>query len=132
NRWLVDAALRGWRARWLVARKRPTFVARTDFDASELGCTFDYVLSHSVLSHCAHRQLEQFLANVADVLSPRGRILASIRLAEGNAYGSTGSPDGDDSRYEEWQYPGVSWFKLTTVQETADRHGLTVLVKPEY
>jgi SAM-dependent methyltransferase len=132
NAWLVDAALKVRRIRRLVARKRPVFLARADFDASELGRTFDYVLSHSVLSHCAHWQLDQFLANVARVLRPEGRIVASIRLAEGNAYGSTGSADGNDSRHDEWQYPGVSWFTFETVRETAERHGLDVVVKAEY
>jgi SAM-dependent methyltransferase len=132
NSWLLEAALKDWRTRWLIAAKHPTFLDRTDFDATGLGRTFDYVLSHSVLSHCAHWQLEQFVANVAQVLSPRGRIVASIRLAEGNDYGSRGSPDGEDSMDEEWQYPDVSWFKLDTVRETAARHGLTVSLEPEY
>ena len=132
NRWLLDAAMTDWRVRWLVATKRPTFLERTDFDAGGLGRTFDYVLTHSVLSHCAHRQLEEFVRNVARVLRSQGRILASIRLAEGNAYGSPGTPDGDDSMAEEWQYPDVSWFRFDTVERTAAKHGLTVVVKPEY
>ena len=132
NRWLVNAALSSWRARWLVATKRPQFLERTDFDATSLGRTYDFVLSHSILSHCAHRQLEEFITNVARVLRPAGRILASIRLAEGNAYGSQGSPDKADSRDEEWRYPDVTWFTLETVEETAARHGLTATVKPEY
>jgi SAM-dependent methyltransferase len=132
NRWLLDAALSDWRVRRLVARKRPTFLERDDFDASVLGRTFDYVLSHSVLSHCAHWQLDQFVANTARVLAPGGRIVASIRLAEGNAYGSSGTPDGRDSMHEEWQYPGVAWFARATVEETAARHGLAVTVTPEY
>jgi SAM-dependent methyltransferase len=132
NTWLLDAARRSVRTRWLLARKRPTFIARTDFDAGSLRRTFDFVLAHSILSHCAFWQLEEFVRNVARVLRPRGRIVASIRLAEGNPYGSTGTPDGQDSRDEEWQYPGVAWFRLVTVRETAARHGLTVQVKPEY
>jgi SAM-dependent methyltransferase len=132
NTWLLDAAKSSWRTRWLLARKRATFLVRTDFDAGGLGRTFDYVLSHSILSHCAHWQLEQFLANVSRVLRPFGRILASIRLAEGNAYGSTGTADGRDSGDEEWQYPDVSWFSLATVQDAAARHGLHVELKPEY
>ena len=132
NRWLLDTAFSDWRVRLLAVRKRPTFLERDDFDASVLGRAFDYVLSHSVLSHCAHRQLEQFLANTARVLAPAGRIVASIRLAEGNDYGSSGTPDGRDSMHEEWQYPGVSWFARATVEETAARHGLAVTVKPEY
>lgn len=49
------------------------------------------MLSHSVLSHAAHWQLGEFLANVGVVLAPGGVILASLRLAERNAYGSAGS-----------------------------------------
>ena len=132
NRWLLKAAFDDWRVRLLARRKRPTFLTVTDFDARPLGRTYDYVLSHSVLSHCAHWQLEQFLSNVARVLRPGGRVVASVRLAEGNDYGSPGTPDRNDSRHGEWQYPDVSWFKLATVQEKAQRHGLTAAVKPEY
>jgi SAM-dependent methyltransferase len=132
NEWLLEAAMRRRRVRRLVASKRPMFLNRGDFDAGELGLTFDYVLSHSVLSHCAHWQLEQFVGNIARALRPRGRILASIRLAEGNAYGSSGTPDKEDSMDEVWQYPGVSWFKLATVKKTAQRHGLNAVLKPEY
>jgi cyclopropane fatty-acyl-phospholipid synthase-like methyltransferase len=132
NRWLLDAALSDRRVRWLAAAKRPVFLERIDFDAGELGRTFDYVLAHSILSHCAHRQLEEFIRNVARVLRPHGRILASIRLAEGNAYGSSGTPDGQDSLDAQWQYPGVSWFAFDTVERTAAEHGLRVVVKPEY
>jgi cyclopropane fatty-acyl-phospholipid synthase-like methyltransferase len=132
NRWLLDAALSRWNVRLLARQKRPTFLERSDFDAGELGRSFDYVLAHSILSHCAHRQLEEFIRNVSRVLRPEGRILASIRLAEGNAYGSLGTPDGDDSLDEEWQYPGVSWFRFETVQRAAANYGLQVEVKPEY
>jgi SAM-dependent methyltransferase len=132
NEWLLEAAMRRQRVRRLVASKRPIFLSRSDFDAGELGLTFDYVLSHSVLSHCAHWQLEQFVSNLARALRPGGRILASIRLAEGNTYGSPGTPDKEDSMDGEWQYPGVSWFKFATVKETAERHGLTAVLKPEY
>jgi SAM-dependent methyltransferase len=132
NRWLLDAALSDWRVRWLVTTKRPTLLERSDFDAGELGRAFDYVLAHSILSHCAHWQLQEFIRNVARVLRPQGRILASIRLAEGNAYGSPGTPDGGDSMDAEWQYPDVSWFKFDTVERTAAIYGLRVVVKPEY
>jgi cyclopropane fatty-acyl-phospholipid synthase-like methyltransferase len=132
NRWLLDAALSDWRVRWLVTTKRPTFLERSDFDAGELGRAFDYVLAHSVLSHCAHWQLQEFIRNVERVLSPQGRVLASIRLAEGNAYGSPGTPDGVDSMDLEWQYPDVSWFTFDTVERTAAKYGLAVVVRPEY
>jgi len=132
NRWLLDAALADPSVRMLVARKRPIFVERSDFDAAGIGRTYDFVLAHSILSHCAHHQLEEFVRNVSRVLRQNGRIVASIRLAEGNAYGSPGTSDRRDSRDAEWQYPGVSWFRLDTVERTAASYGLRVEVRPEY
>jgi cyclopropane fatty-acyl-phospholipid synthase-like methyltransferase len=58
---------------------------------------FDYIFSHSILSHAAHWQLDQYLENSKRVLAPNGVMLASIRLAEGNSYGSGGSPNKSDS-----------------------------------
>jgi cyclopropane fatty-acyl-phospholipid synthase-like methyltransferase len=132
NEWLRQARLKERHLGQLIEEKQATFLSVKDFDASELGLKFDCVLSHSVLSHCAHWQLEQFLRNVAKVLVSGGRILASIRLAEGNAYGSAGTSDKKDSMHKQWQYPGGSYFKLSTVIETADKQGLTAVHIPEY
>jgi SAM-dependent methyltransferase len=132
NKWLRRRTLKNRQVRELVREKQARFLSRDDFDASKLGIKFDFVLSHSVLSHAAHWQLEQYLANAAKVLAPEGRIVASIRLAEGNAFGSAGTADKSDSMDKEWVYPGVSWFKLATVRETADRCGLRAVHKPEY
>ena len=132
NEWLVQTAMGEPDVAQLVAEKRARFVHVDTFDASALDVTFDYVLSHSVLSHCAHWQLDQFLAGVTKVLAPGGRILASIYLAEGNAYGSEPAPNLDDSNDEEWQYPGISRFKRSTVDTAAERHGLTAVNVPEY
>lgn len=112
-------------------RKRARFLSVDDFDASALATKFDFVFAHSVLSHCAHWQLELFLKNAAKVLAPGGRVLASIRLAEGNAYGSSGTAD-NDSMHEEWQYPGVSWFSLSTIVKAANTEGLTAVHLPNY
>lgn len=132
NKWLYEAALTRPGNRQVADERRAIFLNVDDFDASSLNIRFDYVLSHSVLSHAAHWQLPQFLHNVGKVLAPEGRIVASIRLAEGNDYGSNGSPDGGDSRDESWVYPGVSWFSLATVVSAAESEGLEVLSRPDY
>jgi cyclopropane fatty-acyl-phospholipid synthase-like methyltransferase len=132
NIWLRQEAMKNRRVRQLVKEQEARFLSVDDFDASELGIKFDLVFAHSVLSHCAHWQLEQFLRNVGKVLAPGGRILASIRLAEGNAYGSGGASDREDSMDEEWQYPGVSWFKLSTITKMATIQGLSAVHIPEY
>jgi SAM-dependent methyltransferase len=132
NEWLRQVALKDRTVRQLVKQKKARFLSVSDFDASELGVTFDLIFSHSVLSHCAHWQLGAFLKSAAKVLAPAGRVLASIRLAEGNAYGSEGTPDRKDSMHEAWEYPGVSWFRLSTVSMTADREGLKTDYLPQY
>ena len=93
NEWLVQTAMKKDDVEQLVNDKRARFLHVDTFDASSLGIKFDFVLSHSVLSHCAHQQLDQFLQSVATVLAPEGRVLASIYLAEGNAYGSAPAPN---------------------------------------
>lgn len=131
NAWLRTKAMRDPATAALVKDKQPRFLTRSDFDARELGMKFDYIYSHSVLSHAAHWQLDQYIANSAAVLNPGGHIVSSIRLAEGNAFGSQGNPAGD-SHDEQWVYPGVSWFTMQTVREVAAKHGLHAEHKPEY
>jgi SAM-dependent methyltransferase len=132
NAWLRETQLTKWRVRRLINGKQPLFLNREDFDASETGRQFDYILSHSVLSHAARAQLDQFLRNCARVLAPKGRVLASLRFAEGNNYGSSGSRDGKDSRDDEWVYPGASYFESSTIEAAAASVGLEVEVKPQY
>lgn len=132
NEWLRSKAMKNRQIRDLMTQKQARFLSNEDFDGSSLNTQFDYIFAHSVLSHAAHWQLEQFLKNSLAVLAPTGKILASIRLAEGNEFGSTGSENGEDSHATEWQYPGISWFKLSTVIEMAGNLGLDTRHVPEY
>ena len=132
NEWLRNEELKKHSVKNIVNEKNAKFLSVDNFDASALGFKFDFVLSHSVLSHFAHWQLAQFLENIKKVLHPDGLILASIRLSEGNKYGSSGSPDKRDSMDENWVYPGVSFFSLMTLNSIADTEGFTVTHIPEY
>jgi cyclopropane fatty-acyl-phospholipid synthase-like methyltransferase len=124
NEWLRETALRKPEVSRMAAVKKPVFLSNEDFDATSSGLTFDFVLSHSILSHAAHWQLPLFLDKVSAVLAPTGKIVASLYVAEGNPYGSQGSPDHQDSMDESWVYPGISWFTLETIEETAAKYGL--------
>ena len=131
NGWLRAKAMKNSTIAKLVHEKQPRFLSRADFDAHELGMKFDFIYSHSVLSHAAHWQLDQYIANSAAVLNPGGHIVSSIRLADGNAFGSKGNPAGD-SMDEQWVYPGVSWFTMDTVEKVAAKHGLRAERKSGY
>jgi SAM-dependent methyltransferase len=132
NEWLRKPRLKSIRWRILLLLKRPRFLSNSSFSALSTGISFDYVLSHSVLSHAASFQLESFLKNISASLKTGGFILASIRLAEGNRFGSLGSPDNRDTNSQTWVYPGVTFFEFQTVKDMAEKWGYHCEIVPEF
>ncbi len=130
NKWLIDASLQIDENREVVHQKQPTFLHNTDFDATSLGTTFNYIFAHSIMSHAAHWQLSQFLENCAKVLKDQGKVIFSIRLTEINGYGSEGADQ--ETRASEWQYPGNSFFHKETVMHEASKWFSKVEYKREY
>jgi cyclopropane fatty-acyl-phospholipid synthase-like methyltransferase len=127
NSWLIDAARREIDgAEELIGAKRAVFLHNDDFDASSTGRKFDFVISHSILSHAAAWQLPQFLSNTAKVLTPEGVIVASIRFHD-----ETNSLAGD-SGDQNWVYPGVSYFSFATVERCASECGLAAEWRSDY
>jgi hypothetical protein len=103
-----------------LAKSGAVFLNNTDFDASSLKRKFSFGISHSILSHAAAWQLEQYLANTAAVLEHGGVSLASLIL------GAT------DSNSAHWVYPGGTQFTAETLQRTADLLGLDIERMPWY
>lgn len=129
NTWLVMSSLKIVDVADVIAVKKPSFCDRSDFRACA-DVKFDFIISHSILSHTSDTQLTEFLVAAKDQLVDDGVLTASIRLAEGNEFGSPGSAlHGAD--FAEWQYPGVSWFKEADVLDRARQVGLPVFVAPE-
>lgn len=128
NSWLIESTLKIPEVAAVVAAKRPKFYARSDFRARP-GAKFDFIISHSILSHASDAQLTEFFAAASEQLSEDGVLVSSIRLAEGNEFGSPGS-SRHGAYFTEWQYPGVSWFRQKDVLERARREGLSASVKP--
>lgn len=127
NTWLVEAARDYFPdMEDIFLTKRPIFLNCVDFDAQSTGRLFDFVLSHSILSHAAHWQLPLFMESLSRNLAPHGVALVSIRLQDGR-----GKIMGD-SMHETWQYPGVSYFSMETVRRTAAQFGLHAECRPEY
>jgi hypothetical protein len=125
NVWLLDAALTDPEIRRFVNEKHPVFLFNDDFDATAAG-RFDYVISHSILSHAAEWQLPVFMAAVAACLNRGGVALVSIRFSDehGNLTG--------DSRDSEWVYPGTSSYRPETAYAAAEAAGLACEWVPEY
>lgn len=111
NGWLIEAALQEWPE---LEDKRPSFSYRSDFEADGIGPAFDYIISHSVLSHVADWQMDLALHNMRKAVNQGAIWLASLRIA------------GDDSLDRRWVYPGVSFFKMETVVYRAWQAGWSI------
>ena len=85
---------------------------------STAGVKFDYILSHSILSHASDSQLPQFMQAVKDQLEPGGVCLASFRMGT------------QDEHHEEWVYPDPRFFSLAQIGAAAE--GLNWEVVEDY
>ncbi|MFI4977157.1 MAG: class I SAM-dependent methyltransferase [Solirubrobacterales bacterium] len=61
-----------------VSGKHPTLVARSDFDATSLGQSFDFALAQSLFTHLPFNTIVRCVAEVGRVLSPGGRFFATF------------------------------------------------------
>lgn len=117
NGWLVEAALDRFPA---LESQAPRFAWNTDFDATGFDTDFDIILAHSVLSHAAHWQLAQLLAATRNVVDEGALFLCSFRRGQVN------------SLAEEWTYPGVTQFRIETIQAAGTHAGWHVELVHEY
>lgn len=129
NEWLTISSLKIPVVAQVATEKAPLFCPRVDF-RSEPATKFDFIISHSILSHASNSQLDEFLIAATSQLADGGVIAASIRLAEGNEFGSPGSRIHGVA-FKEWQYPGVSWFQQEDVLERTRVIGASARVAPE-
>ena len=129
NSWLVTASLKLAEVYVTMALITAQFIFTDDFDAFQ--GPFDFIISHSILSHASNAQMDQFLQAVSIQLTPEGVAAASLRFAEGNEFGSTGSAR-HGPHFQEWQYPGVSWFKRVDVLSRARNAGLEATIEPMF
>ncbi len=116
--------------RVVVNEKKPNFLYFEDFDGSSKCTTFDYIISHSVMSHAAHWQLSLFLKNCSGVLKKGGKVIFSLRLTEPNEYGHKGALE--ETRSESWVYPDNTFFHKATVLEEAGKWFSNIEQKTEY
>jgi len=130
NKWLIDASLQVPQNYNIALQQQPLFLYNEFFDAESTGISFDYIISHSIISHAAHWQLPLFLEMCSRVLKKDGKVIFSLRLTEPNQYGNRGAKE--ESRSEQWVYPGNSYFHKETVIEEASKWFSKVELKPEF
>jgi len=130
NKWLIEDSLKVLENQAIAKKQYPTFLYNNDFNASSLGIEFDFIISHSIISHAAHWQLPLFLENCAKVLKDDGVVIVSLRLTDPNEYGSCGAEK--ETQAIDWQYPGNSFFDKDTIVQEASKWFRKVEHKKSY
>lgn len=96
NKWLVDAGIKDEVSPGLVRVKRARFQHRDDWDASEFGQLFDWVLIGDVLVHADHAMMRTAMQRAYEVLKPGGSLIANYFI---------GNPH---HVLEGWLYPNIA------------------------
>ncbi len=130
NKWLIDASLKIPQNLAVINQARPLFLYNENFDASVTDIQFDYIISHSIISHAPLWQFKLFLQNCAKVLKDGGKIIFSLRLTEPNEFDPTGKKE--ESTTDKWQYPTNTYFHKSTVINEASKWFKKIEYKKEY
>lgn len=125
NKWLVTDSLFIKQNENLDAEKTPIFLFNQSFDATETGMKYDYIFSHSIISHAAFWQLELFLRNCAGVLAPGGQLLFDLHFVGGEPGMEAETMD------DQWHYPGSVWVKKERFEELAHRFFNSIEYRPD-
>ena len=78
--------------------KKPTFHYSGDFDLSNFGVKFDYILAQSIFSHAAPKMIKKCLSEVRATLTPSGTFIATYFQGASNYSGTTWA-QAPDARY---------------------------------
>jgi SAM-dependent methyltransferase len=123
NRWLVDDAIAKELGADILSIKRPRFSWRNDFDCSDFGTTFDYVVAQSIITHAGPDIAMRLLRNFRAVMSPNGLCLFTYRSA--TEMWPAQHPDG-------WTYPEVVFYEHVEIERFVNDAGLVGTRLPWY
>lgn len=125
NTWLVDEIFEKEIGREIRKLKSPSFVSNTEFDSSEFGQNFDFVVAQSIFSHTGQDLLVKGLNGIARSLKKSGVALATFVLGD------------EDCLENGWFYVGTErvkrvTYKTTTIVEIARSSGMHCQKLPWY
>jgi SAM-dependent methyltransferase len=113
EQWLIEEGIKQELSRDFIALKQPRFSNDRNFACSSFGMEFDFVLAQSIFSHAAPGQIQRCLQEVRKCMKPTSLFAATFMEGEKNYAGS------------DWVYPDCVTYRLSWLQETAAKAGLT-------
>lgn len=115
NRWLIEDAIRNELGKGLTRLKRPRFFHHSDFDASQCGSAFDFIVAQSIFSHAGIDVIEIAVKSMARCLDEKGLVLL------------TAIWPGQDGTAEYmgkgWVYPGCVAHRPEALSRVFERAG---------
>ena len=112
--WLVQEGIANECGQDLVELKSPSFVHRTDFDASSFGVPFDFAIAHSIFSHTSPTLTVDGLRKVGSLLrNENASYVATFALGPRDYEGA-----------DAWVYPRKTTYRPETILHFAREAGL--------
>ena len=112
NQWLVEQGVARELGEGIYAAKRPAFLYTDSPAALDSAPCASFALANSIFSHTSLSQFDEWLKHLAANLCLSGVLVATY--LEGP----------EDYQGKEWVYPGCVYFRRTTIETLAARHGL--------
>jgi len=104
--WLIDEGIAKELGQSIYQTKQPTFLRCPFLDNSWQSDQFDFVLMHSILSHCGPKMAVDILREARRLLRPGGSLICTfVEVLE-----SRSIPQG-------WTYPGVVGYTQEEIAE---------------
>lgn len=116
--WTIEAGISHEIGESLVALKRPAFSTNEEFNATQFGLKFDYVMISGIFMHTSSRLIKQIVSNMEAVLSENGMIVGTF--IEG--YQQDDLPD--------WTYPEIQSYSRREMRLLVEKSGLRLYFLP--
>ena len=120
--WLVQEGIDRELGRAIVDVKQPVFRYADDFSIDAFGVPFDFVLAHSIFTHCYSDLATAAVPRIAAALAPEGYLVGTLveDVAQPEVAALPGVTDGAG-----WQFPGTIRYDWEWFQRLLGESGLT-------
>lgn len=124
NKWLIDDMVAEEVGEEFMRLRDPHFSYRDDFDATEFGQEFDFIVAQSIFSHAGPDIVVPALRSLRRTLGPRGKMVVTFLHVARWPQMRTEKPG--------WTYPGCTTYLPHRVMELVGDAGLVGRELPWY
>lgn len=112
EKWLVEDGIKYELGKDILTVKRPRFLYSDQFQFSEFGMEFDYLLAQSIFTHASQSQIRKCLSEAKKVMHKNSLLIATVM------------PGDSDYEGDEWVYPEAITYTLKTMYGLVREQGM--------